>query len=521
MDVKKIEEYLKSDFYIQKAKQKLEFVEETSYNVLSRMLYWQKCAKSLPFFAERCLMLYEPRLVKYPEILFIPFDYQIEIWQKMDNLLMLGGDFFIEKSRDMGVSWAITAWLFHKWLFSPTPFSALVGSRKEEEVDSKNYNSIFGKLRFFLMTIPTWMRPKGLKLRQHVSHMRLINPETGSIIEGESSNPNWSRGRRVAIAVLDECFFWPHSHDAIQAVYDSAYGRVFISTPVYDSFAKNFVESLRKQEKVLTLKWNKNPFKTQEWYEEELKKREGIETSILHEIELSYDLPTEEQYYPESNLCQIKELEYDPKLPIYIGLDTGVYRDYTVLIWAQFDSKELKILEALITHGRIMDNKPLIEWFLSFFSKKIPLPDKKWYTDKEWEILQKVRSWEEPYWLCGESDLKAKGKGFGKSWSDILIETFRKYKVQIQINYNESYLSFERRRQAVSLFIKNTSFNSNSNGAINVLNALKATKKSISKTQNKVIPINFPGDKDARAAFENLCCSLETFTYSFRVINYV
>lgn len=519
MDTKLFQEYLLSEKYLQKAKEKIAFFSQDFTNNDTRIYWWNRFRKNIVEFCEKCLVVYEPRSYKYKEVIFIPFDYQIKIFRELDKIYKEKGDFFIEKSRDMGVTYTVLAWILHRWLFEPG-FSALLGSRKESEVDNRLPTSLFGKLRFMFYSLPRWLAPAGFKKRFHDSHMKLINPENGSVIEGESSNPNFGRGKRSSIIIADEIFFWQFMKESIAAMYDSSPVRIFISTPEQDAFAKRFVESLRFQNRVLTIHWREHPFKTLEWYNQEKIKRQSNPGSISSELDISYDITTEEAYYPEAFDCKIEKFSYNRDYDLYIGIDTASYKDYTALIWAQYIDGKLRIIQSLLTHGRLIPNKNLIDWFLPYFSSKIPIEERRWYSDLEWDILIRARQFDDPKMICGEANLKHSPQVIGISWDEYLSNIFKKYNIQTLIDVNENSVSFESRREAASKILSSTIFNDEQT-ALNVLDALKSTKKSFSETNNKVVPKNRPGDKDLRAAFENLACSIVKNEFSFRIINYV
>jgi hypothetical protein len=519
MKVELLEQYLRSEKYLSAVKRKIDFFNQDFRDIYKRIEAWKNFRANIFDFLEKCVVVYEPRAKTTKEIIFLPFDYQKEVISKLENVYRNGGDLFIEKSRDLGVSYTVLAWVLHKWLFEKG-FTALLGSRKEDEVDNRLQTSLFGKLRFMLYAIPKWLEPKGFRKRFHDSHMKLINPENGSVIEGESSNPNFSRGKRSSIIIADEIFFWQYAKESIKAMYDASSSRVFISTPVQDAFAKRFVENLKKQNSVYTISWEKHPFKDKEWYEQEKIKRGSISEAITSELDISYDISLEDAYYPESFSCSTKNVFYDSNYPLYIGLDTAAYKDYTAIIWAQMIDGQLIVLHSLLSHGRLMPGKNLIDWFLPFFSKKIPLNDKTYYEDWEWDLLMRVRQYDDPDIICGESNLKMAPQVIGRSWDMYLNDVFSQYGITTIIDTNDDKMEYSERRRATSLMLKKTVFN-NDETAINLLDALKSTKKIISREGNKVVPKNHPGDKDLRAAFENLCCSLENKNFGFRVINYV
>lgn len=518
MRVDLLEKYLRSKEYLAAAKRKIDFYNQDVRNAIKRVEIWKRFRNNIYDFFEKCIVIYEPRAKTTKEIIFLPFPYQREIISRLDNLYQNGGDLFIEKSRDLGVSYTVLAWILHKWLFEKG-FTALLGSRKEDEVDNRLQTSLFGKLRFMLYGIPKWLEPEGFRKRFHDSHMKLINPENGSVIEGESSNPNFGRGKRASIIIADEIFFWQYAKESIKAMYDASQSRVFISTPIQDAFAKRFVDNLRNQNRVYTISWKEHPFKDQDWYEQEKIKRGSISEAITSELDISYDLPIEEAYYPESFSVRVDNIKYDPNYHLYIGLDTAAYKDYTAIVWAQYINGELRVLHSLLTHGRLMPNKNLIDWFLPFFSRKIPLNDKSFYEQWEWDLLMRVREYDDPFMICGEANLKMAPQVIGRSWDMYLNDAFNQYGVKTFIDTNDDRIEYSERRRATITMLKQSIFNLDET-AQNLLDALKSTKKMFSKDGNKITPKNSPGDKDLRAAFENLCSSLEKQNSTFRVVSY-
>jgi hypothetical protein len=60
--------------------------------------------------------------------------------------------------------------------------------------------------------------------------MKLINPETGSTMTGESANPNFSTGGRYAAVFFDEFAKWEHDESAWTAAGDASPCRLPVST---------------------------------------------------------------------------------------------------------------------------------------------------------------------------------------------------------------------------------------------------------------------------------------------------
>ena len=136
---------------------------------------------------------FNPKVAPY-HLPFKLFDFQINLVREMQHAIDTGEDLFVEKSREMGVSYTTTALFLWYWLYVPGS-NFLVGSRKEDYVDNtrgtseiltNKEESLFGKLEYMLMRLPHDLRPKGFEFKNHSNYMSLINPELGNIISGLS-----------------------------------------------------------------------------------------------------------------------------------------------------------------------------------------------------------------------------------------------------------------------------------------------------------------------------------------------
>jgi hypothetical protein len=221
MNLKKLEEYLKSEEYLKYIDNRFELLKKAELSYEARAFLYREFQKNIYKWIECCGWVYEPRYIQEPDILFMPFDYQAELIYKLEETFYNGDVLYIEKSRDMGITWAVVHWLVYHWLFTEK-FSALIGSRKESEVDTKgSISSIFGKIRYLIYAQPKWLFPKNFKKKFHDNHMKIVNPENGSVLYGESANPNFSRGHRCVskdTLVLTDKGFMP-----IKKIVDEMY----------------------------------------------------------------------------------------------------------------------------------------------------------------------------------------------------------------------------------------------------------------------------------------------------------
>ncbi len=524
MNLQKLKEHLNSKPYLELVKERYYFLERIKRDIPYRAQMYYLFKKDIFAWIKYCVYLYEPRSLEEPEIIFLPFPYQIEIIKRLEDALKNKKPLFIEKSRDMGVTWTICVWLTHKWLFTEN-FSALIGSRKEAEVDNKTTSSIFGKIRFILAHQPTFLLPEGFKRKLHDNQGKLINPENGSILLGESANENFGRGNRTTVVYCDELWFWPFVQQSLRAVQDTSPVQIYVSTPVEDAFAKRFVDNLRKQGSVISLHWSQHPFKDKTWYEKEVEKRRENPLSILSELELSYDIDPLIRYYPEAYNCKTEPISFNPSLPLMVGLDFGWSKSFSAIVWAQYDIAQEKtyVLTSLLSRGFRPPGKDLMDWFLPFLDPSVEF-DEKWYNYNELEVLNKVRRWRKPDYFYGEP-AHNQGTAMGTS----VVGWFFERNINIE-TYGKG-IFYKERKSATLEILKNCVFNSEDENALLVLDALKSAKRSPNVVKGSIDkermekPIHVEGESDLRAAFENLAVGIINLyrdsNHLFRPVNYV
>ena len=91
------------------------------------ILYWFKNYA----YTDRNASLYDNT---YPDVLpFIPYEFQEECITEVRDSIIKGESVFIEKSRQMGISWLIIAVFVYGFLFHNHKY--LVLSQKQDDVD--------------------------------------------------------------------------------------------------------------------------------------------------------------------------------------------------------------------------------------------------------------------------------------------------------------------------------------------------------------------------------------------------
>ena len=347
------------------------------------------------FFIENYLKTFDPRPEAFPHHLdFILYDFQKEYVYGLVDAIQQGYDLFDEKSRDMGASWLALAVRFWMWLFMDG-YQSLLGSRKEEYVDSGTYKSLFGKLEYFIRNIKDpLLLPDGFDIGKHKTYMKLINPVNGNVIEGESSNKNFSRAGRYKDILYDEFGFWPDARSSWTAGGDATHCRHAVTTPPDEP---SYARTLRFSDKIKirTWHWSLHPNKDEAWYKYEQSRR--TEEEVLHEIDISWEYSNTGRPYPEIKDVVLGRHPYDSELPLYLSIDLGL--DAIALGWYQpvKNSGYVALIEAFETSDHIID------WCLPMFGMSQYMTEPICtacgkvhsfvYNDKELEFIKQVKDW--------------------------------------------------------------------------------------------------------------------------------
>lgn len=206
----------------------------------------------------------------------------------------------IEKCRDMGATWVCAAFSVWLWLFWP---GAAVGwgSRKEQLVDKiGDPDSIFEKMRMIIRGLPSLFLPAGLRPSDHMTYMKIINPETGATITGEAGD-NIGRGGRKLIYFKDESAHYERPEKIEAALADNTRVQIDISSVnglgnVFHRRRESGAEWNASAKlpagktRVFVMDWRDHPAKTQAWYD--ARRRKAEDDGLLHvfaqEIDRNY-----------------------------------------------------------------------------------------------------------------------------------------------------------------------------------------------------------------------------------------
>jgi phage terminase large subunit len=234
------------------------------------------CAADILYWFDKHVWTYDPRLAgqKHADGSSVSPFVQFKLWPRQRDIVLWllerikkGEEGLLEKSRDVGATYLTAGVALHQWLFEPG-FKATFGSRKVDYVDKKdNPDSIFAKLRIMLRRQPVELLPKGFNWGSHDNYMRIVNPETSSVISGEGGE-DMGRGGRSSIYCVDEAAFVPNADTVEKALAGNTECVVWVSSVngMGNLFARKR-HSILKPHQIQRLHWRDDPRKTDAWAE--------------------------------------------------------------------------------------------------------------------------------------------------------------------------------------------------------------------------------------------------------------
>lgn len=357
-------------------------------------------------FCDYWVYTYDPR-VKPSNLPFLLFPYQRQLAERIRHAIEYGEDIFIDKSRDVGATYTTLMVFLWFWLYVPGS-SFLLGSRKQDYVDnrfgdatgeavSNKEESLFGKLEYMIQHLPDFMLPEGFDRKKHFGHMKLLNPENGNTISGESSNPNFSRGGRQTAILLDEFAFWENDTSAWGSTADTTNCRIVLTTPGIKPGKAKRLRFGKDGEtiKVFEIDYTQDPRKNNEWEARERGRRSTDDFN--REVKRNWDTAMAGLVYPEIMQVTVGVFPYNPAWPLYVSWDFGL--DGTAIGWYQYDpmTGRKRLVQAYSNQ-----DQP-IQFYFPLFGSDIDsmFP----YTDIDMQLIRGVGRWK-PAIHYGDPDVE-------------------------------------------------------------------------------------------------------------------
>mgnify|MGYP003530736819 FL=1 len=394
------------------------------------------------YFFEQFLYTFDPKRAPF-HLRFKPFPFQKRLIRDIVQAIRTGDDLFIEKTREMGATYTVLGVLIWLWLWQPA-FNCLIGSRKEDYVDNRRggmtgnkEESLFGKLDYMISRLPTFLLPAGYNADKHFNYMSLANPETGNVISGESSNPNFSRGSRRTVILLDEFAFWDNDSSVWGATADTTNCRIVLTTPgIKPSKAKRLRFGKDGEKiKIITLPYTLDPRKDSKWLEEQRLRRSTEDFN--REIMINWELSLTGRVYPEIENAAFGNFPLMINSPAYYSWDFGL------------DGVSIGCWQRNLANGRwrLVDSyhneDKVIQFYLPLF--KQPIDSAFIYNDEDLKAISAFSDLP-PGIHFGDPDVKKRSIQTGISTRDVLA----KAKIYVQsIDKNDFYIRREKTKVAL------------------------------------------------------------------------
>ncbi|MCP4899995.1 MAG: hypothetical protein GY906_23755 [bacterium] len=201
-------------------------IEDPSFAEVIR----EACSIDPIFYINGFAYTYDPRCEPFAKLPFILYPFQAE--GILDIIRAVNKeDLLIEKTRDMGASWCLVSVFEWLWHFKKH-LSFLMVSRVEDYVDKRdNPKALFQKIDFIHDNLPSWLMPEGYTRSLHRAKLHMLNPETKSVIDGESTTRSVARGDRRTAILLDEFADVEQGYAVLRSTRDATKCRIFNSTP--------------------------------------------------------------------------------------------------------------------------------------------------------------------------------------------------------------------------------------------------------------------------------------------------
>lgn len=373
---------------------------------------------------------------------FLLFDYQVDAIDEMKKAVENWERVFLEKSRQMWVSWLICAFSLWGYLFKD--WKILFLSQKEDYVDKIwDMQSLFQKIRFMIAELPEWMLPKDFNIETHTPRLRIFKPRwsgTGSIT-WESANRTASTWGTYKFVFMDEASKIENAWPINTALQATTWCILYNWTPYgkFNEYYKMRVLAVKGKMKYLRLHWSLNPFYTREWYE--WKTKSMLPEQIAQELEINYDASVEGRVYPTfANRptwdCVFWQYSYDPYLPLYISIDNshGWVDNHAILVAQVTPLWKIRIIDS-----HQFPSYTTIEECASFLSKQ---PKGK-FDDQALDFYDRIKDYKPALFISDPYDTQA-------TWDDTSIsKIYRNY--WITLNTPDRNKRIEERIRVVRL----------------------------------------------------------------------
>lgn len=205
----------------------------------------------------------------------------VEHWKGKKPLL-------VEKTRDAGASYCAVSLACSICLLYDGAVIGF-GSRKEEYVDKLDApKSLFFKARMFMQYLPREFRGTW-EAKKHAPYMRIVFPDSGSVITGEAGD-NIGRGDRTSLYFVDESAHLERAQLAEASLSATTDCRVDMSS--VNGPANVFAQKRHSGKvDVFIFDWRHDPRKDEAWYAKKCEELDAV--TVAQEIDRNYTASVE------------------------------------------------------------------------------------------------------------------------------------------------------------------------------------------------------------------------------------
>lgn len=420
--------------------ERLKFHDRAKRDTEYRELLYEQCRRSCSFFINYFLWTYDDRIGEAEPFILYEFQeeqivkpYERFIQVMAPNRVTLG----YGKSRGQGFTWASLACRLWRFLFAKN-WSTLIGTENRDDVDDggieATHESMFGKLRFAINSLPKWMQRDLLgplfKKDSFNKRWSIKNPKKPrNVIHGKQLGGMFGRGRRYSEVFGDEVAYAEEMKNADTSLKQTTNRFCFGSTPKgRGNFFDGAMHGLFPGVVKFWMWWAQHPLCDADWYNEQ--RNHMSDEQIAQELDINFDLSLGGRVLEHVDLNFFVKIPdgdshvpfmYDPNIPLEVVIDPG-FADAMAIIWCQWNEYNGK--------GRIVDfvqtERKSVDWCIPFITGRIPElthQNNKWahsYNSVEETIIKRHAGWNAPEFVYGDSAGGAKQWTTGHSaWDEL------------------------------------------------------------------------------------------------------
>lgn len=319
------------DSYEDVMKERVKILSKMSEDDEFARIQYNLCKRDIFYWLKYFAWVHEPRNDKYVprkgRIAFIPYPFQERFISTVVKHIEDGSDLVVEKSRDMGATWVVLMIFQWYWLFGESGNDFLLGSINAAKTDKLGMmDTLFQKLRFNLYSQPEFFMPREYNKQYHDGFMKLVNPESGNFIGGDSNTQFATSGRYKAIFFDEFAKWFPVGQDRIgwQSAGDATSCRIAVSSAygrnnIFYELVSSRYAGIDKER----LHWREHPNKSEDWYKREQRRRSKAE--IAQEVDIDYLASVANRAAENWNYDRnVKSFNLDYNLPIQLHCDFNI-----------------------------------------------------------------------------------------------------------------------------------------------------------------------------------------------------